>query len=117
MNPKYLWLTGALQLLSFFVVGPIIATAIAMAWRRKSLRLNRSGTACVASGVAAVLLFVTARYLDADVREAKYFLQLACVILSGLLFGVCMGCGVSVFSCLWSWHKATQLTGYNQGER
>jgi hypothetical protein len=31
MNPDYLWLTGAMQLLTLFVVGPVIAIAIAYA--------------------------------------------------------------------------------------
>ena len=27
MNPRYLWLTDAIQLLTFFVVGPVLAIA------------------------------------------------------------------------------------------
>jgi hypothetical protein len=38
-------------------------------------------------------MLVCAQRINADVREAEYFLQLACMLLSGLLFGVFMGCG------------------------
>lgn len=120
MNPDHLWLTGAMQLLAFFVIGPVLALAIAYrAWRGRPQ--NRSGwqyeKLCVASGVAAVLLFVCAKRIDADVRETRYFYQLACMVLSGLLFGACMGCGFSAFLHLWRWHKATRLGDDNQTER
>lgn len=61
MNPDYLWLTGAIQLLTFFVVGPVLAIAIAYAaWREKPRNVNygRYGMVCVASGVTASLLNV-----------------------------------------------------------
>jgi hypothetical protein len=90
MNPDYLWLTGALQLLTLFVVGPAIAIAIAYAaWRRKPQNFNpqRYGMLCVASGVTASLLLVLAKRINADVRTPQYFLQFACVLLGGLLLG------------------------------
>jgi multisubunit Na+/H+ antiporter MnhG subunit len=41
MNLDFLWLTGALQLLVLFVVGPVIAIAIAYAaWRQKPQNFN-----------------------------------------------------------------------------
>ena len=110
MNPDYLWLTGAMQLLTFFVVGPVLAIAIAYAaWRKRTQNFNprQYGTVSVASGVTAFLLFGFAKWMNADVRTAQYFLQLTCILLSGLLFGVCMGCFFPVLLHVWRWHKAT----------
>ena len=92
MNPDYLWLTDAMQFLAFFVVGPVLAIAIAVS---------------VASGVTALLLFGFAKWMNADVRTAQYFLQLTCILLSGLLFGVCVGCFFPVLLRVWRWHKDT----------
>jgi hypothetical protein len=120
MNPKYLWLADALQLLVFLVVGPVLAIAIAYAaWRGKPQRFTgeRFGMVCVASGVAAVLMLVCAKWINADVRQPQYFLQLACMLLSGLLFGVYMGCGGVLLLRMWHWHKATRLTANNQTGR
>jgi hypothetical protein len=83
-----------MQLLTFFVVGPALAIAIAYgAWRGKQQNLNpvRYGMLCITSGVAAFLLFGFAKWINADVRTAQYFLELACVLLSGLFFGVFVG--------------------------
>jgi hypothetical protein len=112
MNPDYLWLTGAMQLLTFFVVGPAIAIAIACAaWRGESHNFNpkQYGTACIASGVTASLLFAFAKWMNVGIRTAQYFLQLTCVLLSGLLFGVCMGCFFPIVLHVWRWHKTTRL--------
>ncbi len=113
MNPDYLLLTGALQLMTLFVIGPAIAIAIAAAtWRGKPQKFNpeRYGMLCVESGVAALLLFGFAKWLNADIRSVLYFLQVVCVLLAGLLFGVCMGCGFSVMLRMWRWHKTTRIT-------
>jgi type III secretory pathway component EscT len=64
---------------------------------------------CVVSGVIAFLLFVFAKWLNADVRTPQYFLQLGAILLSSLLFGVFMGCGFSALLRVLRWHKATQL--------
>ncbi len=120
MNPDYLWLTGAMQLLTFFVVGPVLAIAIAYAaWRGKPRNFNhrRYGTVCVASSVTACLLFGFAKWMNADVRTSQYFLQLTCVLLSGLLFGVGMGSFFPVLLHLWGWHKTTRLSDHNYTER
>jgi hypothetical protein len=112
MNPDYLWLTDAMVLLTFFVLGPAVAIVIAYAaWRRElpDVIADRYGLLCVASGVTAVLLFGFAKWIGADVRTAQYFLQLACGLLSGLLFGFCMGCVFPVLRRLWHWHKRTRL--------
>ena len=119
MNQDYLRPTGAAQLLTFFVVGPVVAAVIAYAtWRGKPRNFSpqRYGMVCVASGAIASLLLGFAKWINADVRAPQYFLQLACVLVSGLLFGVLMGSGFSMFLCLWGWHKATRLreiTGQN----
>ena len=65
-----------------------------MAWRGKPQNFNteRYAMVCVASGLTAVLLFTGAKWMNADVRTAEYFLQLACVLLSFLLLGVSAGC-------------------------
>jgi threonine/homoserine/homoserine lactone efflux protein len=98
-----------MQLLTFFVVGPVLAFAIALsAWRGK-LRGFKHGIGCLASGVTAILLFGFAKWMNADVRTVQYLLQLACVLLSGLLFGVSVGCGFSALLDLWSSHKTTRL--------
>jgi len=113
MNPDYLWLTTAIELLTFFAIGPVLAVVIAYAaWRGKprTFVFRRYGTLWVASGVAALLLLAFAKWIDADVRTAQYFLQLASVLLSGLLFGVCSGCGLAVLLRLWHWHQRTRLT-------
>jgi hypothetical protein len=120
MNPDYLWLTGALQLLTFFVVGPALAIATAYAaWRGKPQNSNprRYGTVCVASGVTAFLLFGFAKWMNADVRTTQYFVQLSCVLLSGLLFGVCIGSFIPVLLHVWRWHKTTRLVDHNQTGR
>jgi len=99
MNLDFLWLTGALQLLVLFVVGPVIAIAIAYAaWRQKPQNFNpkRYGMSCVASGVIASLLLGVAKWINADVRTAQYFLQLACVLSGGLLLGVGVGALIPV---------------------
>jgi uncharacterized membrane protein YoaK (UPF0700 family) len=110
MNPDYLWVADAIQLLTLFVVGPAIAIAIVYrAWRSKSPAANQHRIVCVASGVVAVLMFAFAKWMDADIRTARYFLQLACIVLAGLLFGVCMGSGGVVLLGLWRWHKTRGL--------
>ena len=113
MNPDYLWLTGAIQLLTFFAIAPAIAIVVAYAaWRGKPQNLSRKRYAmlCIASGATAFFLFGCAKWMNADVRTAQYFLQLACVVLSFLLFGLCMGCGFSLLLTFWRWHKTTRLT-------
>lgn len=120
MNPDYLWLTGALQLLTLFVVGPVIAIAIAYAaWRQKPQNFNplRYGMLCVTSGVTASLLLVFSKWINADVRTPQYFLQLACVLLALLLLFVGMGAFWPVLLHVWHWHKTTRLADHNQTER
>ncbi len=112
MNPKYLWLTEVLQFLAFFVIGPAISLRIAYeTWRKKTdhSSFERHWMLFVTFGVIALLLFEFAKWIDADARTGKYFLQLACVLLSGLVFGVSCGYGWSVSLKAWRWHKSTRL--------
>jgi hypothetical protein len=108
-----LWLTEALELLTFFVIAPALGIVIAYrAWRGREHNLNtkRDGMRCVAFGVAALLLFGFARWIDADVRTPQYFLQLTCALLSFLSLGVGTGYCFSVLLGSWRWHKTTRLS-------
>jgi len=120
MNPKYLWVTRALQLLTFFVVGPGIAIVIAYAaWREKpqTFHARRYGMVCVACGVTASLLIILAKWINADIRTPQYFVQLACVLFGLLLFFVGIGSFFPVLLHVWRWHKTTQLSDQNQTGR
>ncbi len=119
MNPDYLWLVDALQLLTIFVVGPVIAIGIAYAaWCGKPQNFSpqRYGKLCVASAMCASLLGVLAKSINADVRTPQFFLQLICVLLGSLLFGVAMGSVVPVLLYMWRWHKRTRLADHNHTE-
>lgn len=120
MNPDYLRLVDGLQLLTIFVVGPVIAIAIAYsAWRREpqNLKAQWFGKLCVASGVGAFLLWALAKWINADVRTPQFFLQLICVLLGGLLFGVAMGSVFPVLLYGWRWHNKTRLAQHDQADR
>lgn|SRR5512146_1017754 len=123
MTPDYLWLTGALEVLTLFAVGPVLGFLIAhAAWSGKPERLNpqRYGddrVLFVTFGVVATLLLVFAKWLNADVRTAQYFLQVACFLVGGLFFEVATGCCFSVLLRLFRWHKATRLLNKNTTER
>jgi predicted permease len=117
MNPKYLWLTDAMLLVTFYVVLPGIAIVIAYAARRgepQSFNVQRYGLVCVASIVASFLLFLVAKWINADVRTPQYFLQLGSVLASLLLLGVATGCGFPILLHMWRWHKATRLARHDQ---
>ena len=112
MNPHYLWLTEGLELLSFLIFGPILAIVIAYrCWRKKESAPTSKGylIRCVAFAVLFVLLFVLAKWINADVRTPQYFLQLTCVLLSFLSFGLAQGYFFSVLLDLWRWHNSTRL--------
>ncbi len=120
MNPEYLWLTDAIEFLTFFVAGPVLAIAIAYAaWRGNPKLFNPElySVVCIASGVTASVLFVFVKWINADVRTPQYFLQFACFLISGLLFGVFMGSGFSVLLRMWRWNKATRLSDTGRTKR
>ena len=94
MNPRYLWLTEAMELLTFFAIAPALAIVIAYrAWRERERDPNpkRYGMRCFASFGAFLLLFGFAKWIDADIRTPQYFLQLTCAVLSFLSLGLFMG--------------------------
>jgi len=110
MNPHYHWLTEGLELITFFFIAPALAIVIACrAWRKRA-NPERHGMRCVASGGAALVLFGVARWLDADIATPQYFLQLACALLSFLLFGACVGHFFSVLLRIWHWHNSTRAS-------
>jgi hypothetical protein len=110
MNPHYLWLTEGLELLTFLVFGPVLAIVIAYrSWRKKEQTPKLHGRRCVAFMALFVLLFIFAKRVDADVRTPLYFLQLTCVLLSFLSFGLAQGYFFSALLGLWRWHNATRL--------
>jgi hypothetical protein len=119
MNPKYLWLADAIQLLTLFVVEPVIAIVIAYAaWRGKPRNFTpqRYGLVCIASSVSAALLLVLAKWINADVRTSQYFLQLGCFLLGFMLLGAGMGSFFAVLLQVWRWHKVTRLAHHNPTE-
>jgi hypothetical protein len=110
MIPHYHWLTEGSELITLFFIGPALAIAIAYkAWRERAIA-KQHGMRCVASGGAALVLFGVAKWLDADIRTPQYFLQLACALLSFLLFGSCVGYFFSVLLRMWHWHNSTHPT-------
>ena len=123
MNPRYLWLVDVVQFLTIFFIGPVLGFVIGYAaWRGKPRNLNpqRYGddrVLFVASSVTAFLLLGFAKWLNADVRTAQFFLQVVCVLLGGLLLGVGTGCGFSVLLRLLRWHKTTRPSDNNQNRR
>ena len=109
MNPHYHWPTEGVEFLSFFLFAPALSVFVAYkAWREKAAP-RQYGIRCVAFGVLAVVLFFVAKWLDADIRSPLYFLQFACVVLSLLLLGICVGCFFSVLLNIWNWHKSTRV--------
>jgi len=112
MNPHYLWLTEGLELLTFFLFGPGLAIVIAYrAWRKKEQTPAPKGNAlrCVAFVAVFILLFVFAKWMNADVRTPQYFLQLTFVLLSFLAFGLAQGYFLCALLDLLRWHNATRL--------
>lgn len=112
MNPHYLWLTEGLELLTFVVFGPVLAIVIAYrCWRNREAtpEPKRYVRRCVAFAVLSILLFALAKRIDADVRTPQYFLQLTCVLLCFLSFGLAQGYLFSVLLDMWRWHNSTRL--------
>jgi uncharacterized membrane protein len=112
MNPRYLWVTEAMELLTFFVIGPAIAIVIAYwGWRgkRQTLSAKRHGIVCAACGGTGSVLLMLAKWINADIRTPQFFVQLTCVLLGLLLFFVGIGSYFPVLLHIWRWHKKTRL--------
>lgn len=112
MKPHYFWLAEGLELLTCFVIAPGLAVVIAYReWRdrKNTVGPKQYGMRCIWTGGAALLLFGLAKWIDADVRTPQYFLQLTCVLLSFLLFGMCQGYCFSLVLNVWRWHNTTRL--------
>jgi len=87
-----------------------------MATKATELQPQAVRDVVVASGVIASLLLGVAKWINADVRTAQYFLQLDCVLSGGLLLGVGVGALIPVLLNVWRWHKTTSLADPNQTE-
>jgi cell division protein FtsW (lipid II flippase) len=110
MNPRYLWLTEALELFTLFLIAPTVSLLIAYrTWRARKLDPKRYAARCVAFAIIGLLLFAFARWMELDVRSPKYLFYLACMLLSFLSLGVSQGYFFSVLLDLWRWHKTTRL--------
>jgi len=112
MNPDYLWLTEGLEIISFFVGGPIVTLVIVyLAWRGKlpTFISQRYRVIGILAGMTGFSLFALARWMNADVRTGQYFFQLVCALASFPLLGVFMGCGFCEMLRMWRWHQNTKL--------
>ncbi len=101
MNPAYLPIVDVLELITLFVVGPLISAAIGIAaWRGKPTGLNREkyGIAFVVLGAIGFCLLMFVQRMQADVRTLQYFLQLACFVVGALFLGVAGGCMLGIFT-------------------
>jgi len=111
MKPHYFWLAEALELVTFFAIAPGLAVVIAYReWRdrKNTVKPKQYGMRCIWTGGAAALLLGLAKWIGADVGTPLYFLQLTCVLLSLLLFGMCEGYAISLLLGVWRWHKTTR---------
>jgi hypothetical protein len=110
MNPHYHWLTEGVELLSFVLFAPALAIVVAYKGWQKGANPKRDGMRCVASGLAAAVLFCVAKWIHAGIRTPQYLVQWGCVVLSFLSLGVCAGWFLSVLLGIWQWHKSTRTT-------
>lgn len=87
-------------LFTFFAVAPSIAAAIGYAaWRGKPKSFDREmyWTVSVVTGAVAGFVIVYAIRMQA-VNGWQHLVQLACLGLGALIFGVAMGFGVGIFT-------------------
>ena len=100
MDPRYLKIVDALLLLALFIGAPAISAVLGCAaWKGRPSGFDRERYAlsAVASLAGAAFLMVYVQRMDADVRTAQYYVQLACFLLSVFLFGIAGGCLVGMF--------------------
>ena len=92
MNPHYLWLTERLESFNVLLVRTSTCDChCVQVLAEEGPNSKLHGTRCVAFITSFILLFVLAKWIDADVRTPQYFLQLTCVLLSFLSFGLAQG--------------------------
>jgi hypothetical protein len=99
--PHYVWIVDALFFATLFVGVPAIAVVIGRAaWRGKPNNWDRSmyWTAFAVSTVAAAILTVLGKKMQADVRTWRYLVQVVLFESGALLFGIALGCGVATFA-------------------
>lgn len=85
----------------FFVIAPSIAVAIAYAaWRGKPKSFDREmyWTVFVATCAVAAVIIVYSLRMQTDDEMRFHLVQLVCLGLGALLFGVSFGFGVGVFT-------------------
>jgi hypothetical protein len=95
------WVELRFILFAFFVLAPSIAAAIGYAaWKGwpKSFDREMYWTVFVASGVVAGLVIVFALRIRAVGEAWLHLVQLTCLGLGALLFGVALGFGVGIFT-------------------
>ena len=74
---------------------------------------DRQEKMCVTSGATTFLLFGFAKWINTDARTTRHFAQSACVLLSGLLFGMFVGFVHSAFTSTYSPRKSSRHTNKN----
>ena len=97
MSPFFL---ATFVLLIMSVGIPAVAVAIAYAaWRGKPKTFDQEmyWTAFATAAIASVLAFTVAQKLNSNSSGGR-LLTAICLFLALLLFGVSMGCGISVFT-------------------
>lgn len=114
MNPAYLSVTTGMEVFSVFVIGQAISLAILYAAWRKKLRNLPMGITCISAALVSALLFGSAIWIGPDFTSRLYLLRTACIVLSGLSFGVFAGCMYAIvflpiLTRMWQWHKATRM--------
>lgn len=95
------WVELGFILFTFFVLAPSIATAIGYAaWKGwpKSFDREMYWTAFVALSAVAGLVIVYASRIKAVGGIWLHLVQLACLGLGALVFGVALGFGVGIFT-------------------
>jgi hypothetical protein len=95
-----LWILELMLLFILFVLAPVISVVIARAsWKGKPDNFSREKyfvlfVVCV---IAACVLMINARWLQADITTPKFLIELICFILGAVTFGISGGCLIGFF--------------------